>query len=212
VNIPSERRNPARPEGRRANQVSFPTVSAARIRVILTPRDGAPLGLTELEVWGPAAVPLARVTAASRDLAFRTGVNAYPKASASFTHAADRVEQVNDLQVAFTRYSRNRWTAYQSPNPHDWVEIDFGTPTTVRTIELYLYGDDRGIRAPREYTLQIWNGSTWQDAQVLSRVPERPLASARNVIAIAPVETSRVRVLLEHDLPAFSGITELIVR
>jgi hypothetical protein len=119
---------------------------------------------------------------------------------------------VNDLQIAFTRYSRNRWTAYQSPNPRDWVEIDFGTPTPVRTIELYLYGDDRGIRAPRDYTLQIWNGSAWQDAQVRSRVPERPLASARNVIDIAPVETARVRVLLEHDLPAFSGITELIIR
>jgi hypothetical protein len=212
VKIPSERRNPALPEGRRANYVSFPPASTARVRIVLTPRDGAPMGLTELEVWGPAALPLARVTAVSRDLAFSTGANAYPTASASFTSATDRVEHVNDLQIAFTRYSRNRWTAYQSPNPRDWVAIDFGTRTTVRSIELYLYGDDRGIRAPRDYTIQIWNGSTWQDAEVRSRVPERPLASARNVIAIAPVETSRVRVVLEHDLPAFSGITELIVR
>jgi hypothetical protein len=47
---------------------------------------------------------------------------------------------------------------------------------------------------------------------VLSRAPERPLASARNVVTIEPVETPRVRVVLEHDLPAYSGITELIIR
>lgn len=212
VEIPSQRRDPARPEGRRANQVSFPPVSTQRIRVILRPRGGAAVGLTELEAWGPAAFPLARATAASRDLAFNAGSAAYPRASASFTGPSDRVEQVNDLQVAFTRYSRNRWTAYSSPNPRDWVEIDLGGPHTVRTIELYLYGDDRGIQAPREYSLQLWKDDAWQDARVRSRVPERPLASARNVLGIEPVVTSKVRVLLEHDLPAKSGITELIVR
>ena len=91
-------------------------------------------------------------------------------------------------------------------------EIDLGGPHTVRTIELYLYGDDRGIQAPREYSLQLWKDDAWQDARVRSRVPERPLASARNVLGIEPVVTSKVRVLLEHDLPAKSGITELIVR
>jgi len=212
VTVPSQLREPARPEGRRANQVSFPPISTSRIRVILEPRAGAPVGMSELEVWGADRFPLARVTAASRDLAFNDGGAGYPRASASFTSASDRVEQLNDLRVAFTRYSRNRWTAYQSPNPIDWVEIDLGTPKTVRTIELYLYEDGRGIKAPRDYSLQIWNGGAWQEARVRSRVPGRPLASARNLVAIEPVSTSRVRVLLEHDLPAFSGITELIVR
>jgi hypothetical protein len=212
VTVPSQLREPARPEGRRANQVSFPPVSTSRIRVILEPRAGAPVGLSELEVWGADRLPLARATAASRDLAFNDGGTGYPRASASFTSANDRVEQLNDLRVAFTRYSRNRWTAYQSPNPIDWVEIDLGTPKTVRTIELYLYEDGRGIKAPRDYSLQIWNGGAWQEARVRSRVPGRPLASARNLVSIEPVSTSRVRVVLEHDLPAFSGITELIVR
>jgi hypothetical protein len=212
VSAPAERRDPVRPEGRLTNQVSFPPLSTARVRVILVPRDGAPVGMSELEVWGPEELPLARVTAAPRDLAFNPGDTGYPRASASFTSAHDRVEQVNDLRVAFTRYSRNRWTAWQSPNPRDWVEIDLGTPKTVRTVELYLYGDDRGIKAPRDYSVQIWNGDDWQDARVRSRVPERPLASARNVVTIELVVTSRVRVLLEHDLPAYSGITELIVR
>jgi len=212
VEVPSQRRDPLRPAGHRSNQVSFPPVSTARIRVILVPRDGAPVGLAELEAWGPATLPLARATAAPRDLAFNPGNTGYPRASASFTSANDRVQQVNDLQVAFTRYSRNRWTAYQSPNPRDWVELDLGAPRTVRRVELYLYGDGGGIKAPREYSVQAWDGNAWRDAPVRSRVPERPLASARNVVTLEPVVTSRVRVLLEHDLPAFSGITELIIR
>jgi hypothetical protein len=150
VNVPSQRRDPARPEGRRANQVSFPAVSTARIGFILLPRAGWPVGLSELEVWGATTLPLAKATAAPRDLAFNGGDTEYPRASASFTSASDRVAEVNDLRVAFTRYSRNRWTAYQSPNPHDWVEIDLGMPTTVRTIELYLSEDGGGIKAPRD--------------------------------------------------------------
>ena len=212
VSVPSQRRDPGHPAGRRANRVSFPPVSTARIRVILVPRNGVPVGLSELEVWGAAALPLTRPTAAPPDLAYNAGGTGYPRASASFTSASDRVEQVNDMQAAFTRYSRNRWTAYGSPNARDWVEIDFGGPKNVHIIELYLFGDDGGIKAPREYSVQIWDGDAWQNAQVRSRVPERPVASARNVVAIAPVETSRVRVLFEHALPAFSGVTELIVR
>jgi hypothetical protein len=122
------------------------------------------------------------------------------------------VEQVNDLRVGFTRYSRNRWTAYRSPNPRDWVAIDFGRVRTVRSLELFLYGDGRGIAAPRNYTIEVWNGAGWQPARERLRIPSAPRASARNVVLLNPVRASRVRVWLEHALPAWSGITELIVR
>jgi mannosylglycerate hydrolase MGH1-like protein/glycosyl hydrolase family 65/F5/8 type C domain-containing protein len=212
LSIPAARRAPASPEGHRANQVTFPPISTTRVRVILRPKNGAPMGLSELEVWGPAALPLSRATAATRDLAFNDGTGEYPRASASFTSESDRVEQVNDMRVALTKYSRNRWTAYGSPNPRDWVEIDFGNPKPVSAVELYLYADGGGVKAPREYGVQVWTGGAWRDAVVRSRQPERPLAPARNVVTLVPVVTSRLRVLLEHDLPAKSGISELIVR
>jgi len=173
---------------------------------VLVPHSGAALGMSEIEAWGAEKLPLVRATAVPRDLAFSA------RASASFTSQHDRIEQVNDMQVALTKYSRNRWTAVGSPNARDWVAIDFGTAKLVRTIELYLLGDDAGIKAPRDYSVQIWNGTEWREARVVSRVPQRPLASARNVVTIEPTRTSRVRVLLEHDLPAVSGISELIVR
>jgi hypothetical protein len=89
--------------------------------------------------------------------------------------------------------------------------LDFGEPKSVRTVELYLWGDGERVKAPKSYAIELWDGNGWRDARVLSRFPARPLASARNVITLEPSRTSRIRVVLEHDLPAASGITELIV-
>jgi hypothetical protein len=173
------------------------------VRVILVPNGRAPLGLSELEVWG--APDVGPVRAQPRDLALAA------HASASFTSSDARAEQVNDGVVAFTRYSRNRWSALGSPNASDWVELDLGAPTTIGRVELYLWGDGDRVRAPRNYTIQLWDGTAWRPARERSRFPARPLASARNVVLIEPVKVSRVRVLFEHDLPAATGVTELIV-
>jgi hypothetical protein len=56
VDIPSQRRDPARPEGHRANAVSFPPTSTSRIRVVLVPQPGSALGLSEIEAWGTATI------------------------------------------------------------------------------------------------------------------------------------------------------------
>src|SRR5438105_12017614 len=123
--VVAAKRAPARPEGHRANVVSFAPTTTSRVRIVLVPRAGAPVGLSELAIWGSDSPGVTAVPPA-RDLAF----DARP--SASYTAPDDRVEQVNDLQVAFTRYSRNRWTALGTPNASDWVELDFGEPQSVR--------------------------------------------------------------------------------
>lgn len=210
--IPAQRRTPEKPSGRRANVVSFAPISTSRVRVILNPQRGAALGLSELEVWSADGLPLSRPTAPAQDLAFNGLGRGYPRASASFTAPNDSLRYLTDLRVAFTKYARNRWSAVGSPNAQDWVAVDFGKPKVVRRLELYFFGDDGRIKAPRNYTIQTWDGTAWRDASVLRRSPEQPLASARNVVLMEPLTTSRVRVMLEHDLPAFSGITELIIR
>ena len=190
--------------GHRANTLSLAPVMASRVRVVLVPNGRAPVGLSELEVWGaPDDGPVA--TQPPPDIALAA------RASASFTASDARVEQVNDAVVAFTRYSRNRWTALGSPNASDWVELDLGAPTTVSRVELYLWGDGDRVRAPRDYTIQLWDGTAWRPARERSRVPARPLASARNVVLIEPAKVSRVRVVFEHARPAVTGVTELIV-
>jgi hypothetical protein len=45
-------RNPQRPEGHRANVVDIVPGTFERLRVVLIPRPGAAVGMTELETWG----------------------------------------------------------------------------------------------------------------------------------------------------------------
>jgi hypothetical protein len=113
--------------------------------------------------------------------------------------------------VAFTHYSRDRWTAVGSPNGSDWIELDLHASATVGRVELYLWGDGDRVRAPSQYTIELWDGTDWRPARERSRVPAHPLASARNVVLIEPTKTSRLRVVFEHARPAVTGITELIV-
>ena len=203
--IPSMRRNPMRPAGHRANTVSFPPVTASRVRVVLVPNARAALGLSELEIWGSPD------STANFDSLPPPNLALAARATASFTARDDHVDQVNDGVVAFTRYSRNRWTALGTPNDSDWVELDLGAPATIRRVELYLWGDGDRIRAPTRYTIETWDGSTWRSARERSRFPTRPVASARNVVLIEPVQTSRVRVVFEHARPAVTGLTEMIL-
>jgi Mannosylglycerate hydrolase MGH1-like glycoside hydrolase domain/Glycosyl hydrolase family 65, C-terminal domain len=206
-----QRREASEPAGHRANVIALAPRKASRVRVILEPRRGAALGMTEMEVWGHNQLPLEVPAAPSHDLAFNGVGRGYPETRASFTYANDRVGQLNDMQFAFTRYSRNRWTAYGSPNPSDWVEIDFGVPRVVHSLELYLWGDGGGVKAPRSYTIQYWTQDGWRAARLLSRFPERPTVSAMNTVRIEPVATARVRAIFDHDLPAFTGVTEIVI-
>jgi len=128
-----------------------------------------------------------------------------------FTGATDRVEQAVDGRLSFTRYSRNRWTAYGSPDAEDWLEVALDGERAVRRVELYLYGDGRGVGAPAAYRVEAWREGAWAPVAERSRVPERPTAWALNTVELEPVETSRLRVVFTHDGALRSGLTEVRV-
>jgi hypothetical protein len=239
VDVAGQHRTPAVPAGRRANRVTFPEVVTAKVRVVLHHQHGATSGLTEIEAWsaqgdsgggriaegdvaaetfgdvpvggGSANRPQGRPATAVANLAWNPGDRDLPRVSASFTGQTDRVEQAVDGRISFTRYSRNRWTAYGSPNAADWLEVDFGAPRAVGRVELYLYGDGRGVAAPAAYRVETWNGRTWVGATERTRVPRTPTAWALNTVELEPVEASRLRVTFTHDGSMRSGLTELRV-
>ena len=205
-------RVPAAPEGHRANHVRFDRpLRTARIRITLEHRRGMYTGLTEIEAWSREMPPANETLARSRDLAYNPRGTGFPRVSASFTGRSDDVHQAVDAQVAFTRYSRNRWTAYGTQSANDWLQVDFGAPRLVASIDLFLWGDGGRVKAPRDYRVQYWDGARWTDASIVGRVPERPATWALNRMQVRPVQTSRVRVIFEHDLPAATGVTELMV-
>ncbi|WP_148306433.1 MGH1-like glycoside hydrolase domain-containing protein [Gemmatirosa kalamazoonensis] len=205
VPAPVRERVPARPTGHMANHVRLArTVRTSRIRVVLTHRAGAYTGLTELEAWSDAPPP-DESTRASDDLAFGAAT------SASFAAPGFPAADATDLRVAFSRYSRNRWSTVGSPNARDSLELDLGGPRDVETIEAYLWGDGDRVRAPRAMTVELWDAGQWHEARVVARSPERPATWAANTVRIAPARASRIRVTFTHDAPAATAVTELMV-
>ncbi|BBF80272.1 MGH1-like glycoside hydrolase domain-containing protein [Asticcacaulis excentricus] len=210
-NVPGETRRPQKAQGRKPNRVQFgQTIEAERFRVSFTHAKGGFTGLTEIEAWGRASLPLTAPTAPVEDLAYNPGNQPFPKVSASYTSPFDRVEEINDGKVLFTSNSRNRWTAYDSPNSEDWVSVDFGASKTVARLELYLFGDADAVRAPTNYTVSYWDGQAWQPFDVLSRSPDKPRTSAMNTVVVKPVQTQKIRVTFKHDGKGRTGVTELM--
>ena len=207
VAIPGQRRSPVEPTGRTANTVSFAPVETDRLRVTLFPWPGASMGLTEVESWRPPPHwwDMFDFDLRAKNLAWG-GI-----ASASFTSRYDRVDEINDGVVAFSHYSRNRWTAFGTPNASDWIEVDFPGRRQVDWVELYLWGDGGGVKAPKSYRIQTWSGDRWVNARVTSQVPLRPQVSSVNTVRIKRVQTTKIRVVFQHDLPAATGVTELRV-
>ena len=202
---PVRERVPAAPTGHTANHVRFARpLHASRLRVRLARRAGANVGLTELEAWS-SEPPTAAPTRPPENLAFGA------RLTASFAAPDFPASDAADMQVAFTRYSRNRWSTLGTPNARDWLEVDFGAPRTVETIDAYLWGDGDRVRAPTEIAVQTWDGARWIDAPVLERRPARPATWAANALRVVPVRTARLRVLFTHDRPAATAVTELMV-
>jgi hypothetical protein len=211
TDIPGQHRHPESPTGRRANVVTFDKLTVSRIRGVFVHQEGSATGVTELEVWGHADLPLPGPVARVPNFAYNQTGEGFPQASASFTSPHDAVSQLNDGVTSFTRYSRNRWTAFGSSNERDWVEVDFGETQDVGSLDLYIWADERGVRAPRSYSVQYWADGVWSDAEVVGMVPAVPTAWARNRVTLRPFEAQKVRVEFEHALPGYSGVTEMAI-
>jgi len=209
--IPGQRRVPDMPEGRRATTVRFDPIETARIRLVLTHWPGNSSGLSEIEAWAHAAPPFAAPMARSGNLAINPSGPRFPRVSASYSGQGDSAAQATDGRIAYTRYSRNRWSARGTRKPSDWLEVDLGEPHRVGRVELHFVADGRGLAAPRDYTVEVWTGREWMPAAELRRLPETPEGSAVNTVWIEPVETTKVRVVFDHAAPAATAVTELLI-
>ncbi|HEV8293091.1 MAG TPA: discoidin domain-containing protein, partial [Tepidisphaeraceae bacterium] len=167
-------------------------------------------GITELEAWGRAMGKVDVAPPPPGNLALKAENQEFPKASASFTSRFDNVVEVNDGTISFAPTPRNRWTSFESPNPADWVEIDFGQEKEVGRIELAIYDDRGGIKSPENYNVQSWDGKEWRDAQKQMKSPARPTGGRFNEVKFERTRTSKIRVVFTHAAKARSGISEIM--
>jgi len=214
ASIPGQWRYPASPAGRRANVVTFPPVTADRVRVVVEHRPGSVAGLAEIEVWSRAELPLATPERAPDDLALGRSFGGNATVTASFTPEGFELERVIDGRSAFNQYTDQSWTAVGSPAASDWIEIDLGSEQRVNRVQVSLWAwPGRGTNSPQAMTVAMWDAGTasWIGVEQADRRPELPLAMALNDIGFEAVTTSRVRVILEHALPEMAGVSEIVI-
>jgi hypothetical protein len=211
VPVPGQQRTPETPTGHRANIIHFPELQTQKLRAAFTHGPRGQAGLTEFETWGDAKLPVEPAPMPAANLAFNPGDKPFPKASASFTSRFDKVSAANDGVVNFSPEPHNRWTSYESPNPTDWLQIDFGQERKVARVELAIYDDRGGVQPPADYTVQLWTGTEWRDAAGQKKDPPRPTGGQFNEVRFEPAATTRLRVLFSHAGKARSGVSEVLV-
>lgn len=199
------------PTGHRANRYVLEPISTERVRVTFEHSGETRAGLSELEIWGNATLPLDPVLMPPGNLAFNNRKQEFPKASASHTSRYDKVASANDGVVHFGATPNNRWTSYESPDKTDWLEIDFGQPTRFSRIELALYDDRGGVQPPQSFEIEVWDGSSWKAIPDQKRSPEKPVGGQFNESRFPSLESTKVRFVFTHQGAARTGLTEVLV-
>jgi hypothetical protein len=202
----------AAPEGRRPHTFKFGALQTTKLRVNIEHADGHRSGLTEIEVWGDAVLPLAPVPAPPGNLAYNDGSREYPRATAShFDRFGGVPKSAIDGITNFLPTPTNRWTSYESKTETDWLEIDFGKSVQFRRVDLAIYDDRGGVQSPQRYELEYWNGQTWEAIPQVSKKPEKPAGSQWNSATFTPITTSKLRIVFTNAGNARSGVTEVMV-
>jgi len=210
--VPNQTRTPEKPTGRRSNVVRFPMLGTARLRAIFHHAASGKTGLTEIETWGDAVLPLPSPPHPAGNIAYNPGDQPFPKATASYSDRfGGKPMSAIDGRVNFLPSPMNRWTSYESPNTSDRLEIDFGAEKTFTRIELAIYDDRGGVQPPVKYEVKVWDGTAWKSVTAARSTPEKPIGSQFNEVKFDRVTASKVRVVFTHAGKARSGLSELFV-
>lgn len=133
----------------------------------------------------------------------------YPRLTASFTDPKTALSKVNDGNVWYSVSPPNRWTTFGSPNPTDWLAVDFGVSRRIDTVKLAFLDDDKGIVAPKSYELEFYDGAAWQQIPGQKRAPEQPEGHRMNTVHFAALDMTRLRVVFTHKKGGYTGLSEI---
>ncbi|MDQ2800196.1 MAG: discoidin domain-containing protein, partial [Armatimonadota bacterium] len=205
--LTNARVEPPHPVGHRPNSYSFPVQAVKKLRISMTPQPGASVGLTEIELWGEAQLPLSNPGTPRGNMAPAATANA------SYTWMGDVPAKMTDGIIQM-RGGDNRWTAYRTPNASDWIQLDWPQPVKLGRVVVCLWSDGGGVCPPKTMIVQIWDGAKWADVEPLSAQPATPTPFTPNEVVFAPRQTTRLRVVFENDkdqdAKAGTGVTELM--
>lgn len=199
-------------QGHRPHVVQIEGVNTRKLRCVLLREGDSRVGLTEIEVWGGAVLPLLSIPPPLGNLAYNDGKSEFPKATAShFDRFGGIPKSAIDGITNFSPSPTNRWTSYESKTQTDWLEIDFGKVVEFRRAELAIYDDRGGVQTPEKVELQIWREEAWHPVDVTKRTPEKLAGGQWNQIEFNAVESSKLRIIFKNSGKSRSGVTEVMV-
>ncbi|MCR4412098.1 MAG: glycoside hydrolase family 127 protein [Thermoguttaceae bacterium] len=133
---------------------------------------------------------------------------------ASHCFESDTVTALSDGVLPKSSIDRSipRFTWWPHRGTSEWVSWDFAKPRKVSEIEVYWF-DDTGIgqcRVPKAWRVEYLEGDQWKPAQVGGAYGiER---DKFNRVAIAPVTTKQIRLVVELQPQFSAGILEWRVK
>ncbi|QDV62843.1 sulfatase-like hydrolase/transferase [Crateriforma conspicua] len=153
-----------------------------------------PYGATTLRV---TEFPWVRNADAS--LAFTPDQWKFSRAFASYTHPNNTADAVRmPIQpVSSSDKSRPRWTSWPQRGQDQWIEIRFDGPRELRSLGVYFYDDQRGIRPPGNWTVQTDDGDGWKDVTLPAGATYTAKADQYNDVDLGGIVTRAVRLSLQ---------------
>ncbi|MFD2080516.1 parallel beta-helix repeat (two copies) [Actinopolymorpha cephalotaxi] len=186
---------PAPPAAGRTT-VRFDTVKTRKLRLVLEAPAGGTVEVREVEVRNANLLSDASAL----------GLTVTP--TASYTYPGDTVLGPLDGSYA----ASPRWTSWNSKNVQDWYAVRFDRAVTASRITLHFYNDNGGVKPPKDYTIEYWNGSGWTPVQETGRSPAQP-AEGFNAVDFTPVRAAGFRLVGTNQNPVnygvYIGLTEL---
>ncbi len=200
TNVPSQVKSPAAPRAN-YNLVTFPAISAQRVRVLATNASGAKTGLTDIKVFnrGGTQPPV------STNLA----LSATP--SCSYTSSWEACAAVNNGdEPTSSNYGAsnqgNRWGTWPETGTQ-WAEVQWSSAQSLSRAQVYFFDDEGGIDMPASWKLQYWNGSAYVDVPGASAYTLTK--NGYNTVTFSATSTTRLRVVLTATGTASLGLLEV---
>ncbi|HEX4053261.1 MAG TPA: discoidin domain-containing protein [Tepidisphaeraceae bacterium] len=169
----------------------------------------SPLGKKTVTIKPPP--PPLKSQPAPINLAVNFRKSGFPVPSASINDAPAALYEAIDGRIWFYPNVKNDWSTSGSQAAQDWFALDFGRKISVRSVNLYFYGDGTHFKAPTDYSLEYWSNGAWAAIPGLQKTPNVPLDNGQNTVRFPPLETSRLRAVFHNPKDAATALVEIQV-
>jgi hypothetical protein len=170
-----------------------------------------------VDMFAKAGADIAEGTTDVPNLAEGAAVDATYVSDSSYSSAGAAVDG--------TTINEPFWGTVGSPNERDSLTVDLGVRRAIDEVRLYFYrtsssdapqggrlaGTRQGYAPPSMYSIEYFDGSSWQPVPKQAKSPVYPRANY-NLVQFPRVAGSKVRVNVTHAPGFRTGIKEMQVR